>query len=79
MLVAIAASTAYASPVASPVNTLVMGSGNYSFRDYLRVGIPADFDLNVNHNSAAPPALAVILKKIGVYWSFPHYCITRLR
>lgn len=40
MLVAIAASTAYASPVASPVNTLVMGSGNYSFRDYLRVGIP---------------------------------------
>ncbi len=40
MLVAIAASTAYASPVASPVNTLVMGSGNYCFRDYLRVGIP---------------------------------------
>ena len=40
MLVAIAASTAYASPVASPVNTLVMGSGNYRFRDYLRVGIP---------------------------------------
>ena len=40
MLVAIAASTAYASPVASPVNTLVMGSGNYCFRDYLRGGIP---------------------------------------
>ena len=40
MLVAIAASTAYASPVASPVNTLVMGSGNYRFKDYLRVGIP---------------------------------------
>ena len=40
MLVAIAASTAFASPVASPVNTLVMGSGNYRFKDYLRVGIP---------------------------------------
>ncbi len=40
MLVAIAASTAYASPVASPVNTLVMGSGNYRFSDYLKVGIP---------------------------------------
>lgn len=40
MLIAIAASTAYASPVASPVNTLVMGSGNYRFRDYLRVGVP---------------------------------------
>jgi di/tricarboxylate transporter len=40
MLVAIAASTAFASPVASPVNTLVMGSGNYRFKDFLRVGIP---------------------------------------
>ena len=40
MLVAIAASTAYASPVASPVNTLVMGSGNYRFSDYIKVGIP---------------------------------------
>ena len=40
MLVAVAASTAFASPVASPVNTLVMGSGNYRFKDYLRVGIP---------------------------------------
>lgn len=40
MLVAIAASTAFASPVASPVNTLVMGSGNYRFSDYSKVGIP---------------------------------------
>jgi di/tricarboxylate transporter len=40
MLVALAASTAFASPVASSVNTLVMGSGNYKFRDYLRIGIP---------------------------------------
>ena len=40
MAVAVAASTAYASPVASPVNTLVMASGNYRFKDYLRVGIP---------------------------------------
>ncbi|MFN2113783.1 MAG: SLC13 family permease, partial [Anaerolineales bacterium] len=38
MLVALAASTAFASPVASSVNTLVMGSGNYTFRDYFRVG-----------------------------------------
>ena len=40
MLVAVAASTAYASPIASPVNTLVMGAGNYRFKDYLKVGIP---------------------------------------
>ncbi len=40
MAVAIAASMAFASPVASPVNTLVMGAGNYSFRDYVKIGTP---------------------------------------
>jgi di/tricarboxylate transporter len=40
MGVAIAASMAFASPVASPVNTLVMGAGNYRFGDYVRVGVP---------------------------------------
>jgi di/tricarboxylate transporter len=38
MAVAIAASMAFASPVASPVNTLVMSAGNYRFSDYARVG-----------------------------------------
>ncbi len=37
---AIAASLAFASPVASPVNTLVMSAGNYRFSDYFRVGAP---------------------------------------
>jgi di/tricarboxylate transporter len=40
MAVAIAASMAFASPVASPVNTLVMGAGDYRFGDYLKVGLP---------------------------------------
>jgi di/tricarboxylate transporter len=40
MTVAIAASMAFASPVASPVNTLVMGAGNYRFGDYIKVGLP---------------------------------------
>ncbi|MBS1250536.1 MAG: putative transporter [Chloroflexi bacterium] len=40
MLVAIASSTAFASPVASPVNTLVMGAGDYRFSDYLKIGLP---------------------------------------
>ena len=40
MAIAIAASMAFASPVASPVNTLIMGAGNYQFRDYLKVGTP---------------------------------------
>jgi di/tricarboxylate transporter len=38
MAVAVAASMGFASPVASPVNTLVMGAGNYRFSDYARVG-----------------------------------------
>jgi len=40
MTVALAASTAYATPVASSVNTLIMGAGNYRFKDFARVGIP---------------------------------------
>jgi di/tricarboxylate transporter len=40
MTVAIAASTAFATPVASPVNTLILGPGNYRFSDFLRVGLP---------------------------------------
>jgi di/tricarboxylate transporter len=40
MTVALAASMAFASPVASPVNTLVMAAGNYQFRDFLKIGIP---------------------------------------
>jgi di/tricarboxylate transporter len=40
MAIAIAASMAFATPVASPVNTLVMGTGSYRFGDYLKVGIP---------------------------------------
>lgn len=38
--VAIAASTAFATPVASPVNTLVYNPGGYRFSDFARVGIP---------------------------------------
>lgn len=40
MAVAVAASTAFATPVASPVNTLVLTSGRYRFRDFVRVGLP---------------------------------------
>lgn len=40
MGVAIAASMAFATPVASPVNTLIMGAGNYRFSDYLKIGFP---------------------------------------
>jgi di/tricarboxylate transporter len=40
MTVALAASTAFATPVASPVNTLVMGPGAYKFNDFVKVGVP---------------------------------------
>jgi di/tricarboxylate transporter len=40
MMVAIAASTAFSTPISSPVNTLVMVPGGYRFVDYAIVGIP---------------------------------------
>ena len=40
MTVAIAASTAFATPIASPVNTLVMTPGGYRFKDFVKVGVP---------------------------------------
>ncbi|HMO56967.1 MAG TPA: SLC13 family permease, partial [Roseiflexaceae bacterium] len=40
MAAAVAASTAFATPIASPVNTLVLGPGGYRFGDFIRVGIP---------------------------------------
>lgn len=38
--VAIAASTAFSTPVASPVNTLIMASGGYRFMDFVKIGVP---------------------------------------
>jgi di/tricarboxylate transporter len=40
MIVALAASTAFMTPVSSPVNTLVVGPGSYRFGDFLRMGVP---------------------------------------
>ena len=39
MTVAIAASSAFATPVASPINMLVLGPGAYRFGDFFRVGV----------------------------------------
>jgi di/tricarboxylate transporter len=40
MIVALAASAAFMTPISSPVNTLVVGPGNYAFGDFVRVGAP---------------------------------------
>ena len=40
MALGIAASMAFATPMATPPNTLVLGPGNFSFNDYVKVGVP---------------------------------------
>jgi di/tricarboxylate transporter len=58
MIVALAASTAFMTPVSSPVNTLVVGPGNYSFGDFIRLGVPFSI-------------LALIVCVIMVPWILP--------
>ena len=40
MTVALAASSAFMTPVSSPVNTLVVVPGNYRFLDFVKIGVP---------------------------------------
>ncbi|QEO13778.1 TRAP transporter large permease subunit [Agromyces intestinalis] len=40
MVVVLAASAAFMTPVSSPVNTLVLGPGRYRFADFLKIGTP---------------------------------------
>lgn len=45
--VAVAASMAFATPVASPTNALVMNAGGYRFKDYVKVGVPLQLFLAI--------------------------------
>ena len=58
MVVALAASAAYMTPVSSPVNTLVVGPGDYTFFDFVRVGVPLT-------------AIVLVLTVLLVPWFFP--------
>lgn len=40
MVIAYSASAAFITPVSTPVNTLVVGPGNYKFWDFVKVGLP---------------------------------------
>lgn len=40
IMVAVAASTAFATPIATPINALVTEVGGYRFSDFIRVGLP---------------------------------------
>ncbi|MDN4606893.1 SLC13 family permease [Sporosarcina highlanderae] len=41
--VAVGASMAFSTPVASPTNALVMTAGGYQFKDFVKIGIPLQF------------------------------------
>ncbi|HCM63073.1 MAG TPA: SLC13 family permease [Morganella sp. (in: Bacteria)] len=43
MVVGVAASAAFMTPVSSPVNTLVLGPGHYTFGDFVKIGVPFTF------------------------------------
>lgn len=58
MTVAIAASSAFMTPVSSPVNTLVVVPGNYRFVDFVKVGVPLT-------------VLVMITTVLIVPWVFP--------
>ncbi len=58
MTVAVAASAAYMTPVSSPVNTLVVGPGNYGMGDFVRVGVPL-------------AVLVLIVAVLLIPWLFP--------
>jgi di/tricarboxylate transporter len=63
MIVALAASTAFMTPVSSPVNTLVVTPGNYSFSDFVKIGVPF---------SIAVMLICVFM----VPWLLPLYSVT---
>ncbi|RHW19816.1 SLC13 family permease [Pseudomonas jilinensis] len=58
MIVALAASAAFMTPVSSPVNTLVLDPGRYRFTDFVRIGVP--FTL-----------LVMLVSVLLVPWLFP--------
>jgi len=40
MMIGVAVSCAFATPVGTPPNTLVLGPANLKFMDYVKVGLP---------------------------------------
>jgi len=58
MIAALAASTAFMTPISSPVNTLVIGPGNYAFGDFVRIGVPFS-------------VIVMVVSVILVFWLLP--------
>ena len=57
MMIALSASLTFLTPFASPVNVMVMSPGEYTARDFLRVGIPTVIG-----------GLVIILLGVQVFW-----------
>jgi di/tricarboxylate transporter len=57
MVVAIAASSSFLSPVGHPSNVLIMGPGGYRFTDYIKVGLPLTVVV-----------MAVVLLILPIFW-----------
>ena len=57
MTVALAASSAFMTPI-SPINTLVATAGNYSFADFIRIGLPLTL-------------IVMVVSVLMVPWVFP--------
>ncbi|WP_163103361.1 SLC13 family permease [Peribacillus alkalitolerans] len=45
--VAIAASMAFSTPFASPANTLVMSAGGYTYKDFIKIGLPLQIVIGI--------------------------------
>jgi di/tricarboxylate transporter len=58
MAVAVAASSAFLTPIGHKNNTLILGPGGYSFGDYWRIGLPLEIII-----------VAVSIPAILVFWS----------
>lgn len=58
MTVALASSAAFMTPISSPVNTLVLGPGQYRFGDFVKLGVPFT-------------ALVLLITILMVPWLFP--------
>jgi len=58
MTVAIACSTAFMTPLSSPVNMLVLGPGRYKFSDFFKIGMPFSI-------------IVMLISIIVIPWLFP--------
>jgi di/tricarboxylate transporter len=59
MIIALAASSAFMTPI-SPINTLVATAGNYTFMDFIRIGLPLTL-------------LVMVMSVLLVPWLLPLY------